>query len=396
MRRTMWSWRDVLFDVAPVIVLLTAGLLDVALGLSPPYGQAPRWTAIAPVVVACLALLLRRRRPLLTLAVMPVGVALLAVLTPVLLTYWGQFVPWLVGMYSAGRHLPWRRGLWAIPISLGAYVLLLVSYPAMRDPDSVMFNVAILLGLWAIGRLAASWSGYRDRTVRLEFERLHAEERAAVLERTRIARELHDVIAHTITVIVMQAGGARMASAADPRAAVAALSRIEGLGRESLTELRALLDVLGSHDGAEVDRAPQPGLGDLDELCATMRTLGLPVELRVDGDLARPAAALQLTAYRVAQEGLTNVLKHAGPVATTVGVLVAAESLTIEVGNAPGGREGGMPGASRGLAGLRERVAALGGAVAAGPDGDGGFRVRAVLPLQPVPGTYPATAGEAP
>lgn len=322
---------------------------------------------------------------------MPGLISIIAVRTPVLLTYWGQFVPWLVAMYSAGRHLPWRRGLWAIPISLASYALLLIAYPEMRSPDSVLFNLAVLILLWAIGRLTASWSIYRDRALVLEVERAQAEERTAIAERTRIARELHDVIAHTITVIVMQAGGGRLAAATDPKVAVETLSQIERLGQESLSELRALLTVLRDDDThAGVDRSPQPQFSDIPHLCASMRTLGLPVDLTMKNLPDTLPPGVQLTTYRIVQEGLTNVLKHAGRVSTSVQISTTPAApidaakptrLTIDVTNAPGVETTRLAGAGRGLAGLRERIEALGGSLVGVPSPSGGFLLHTEIPV---------------
>lgn len=368
-----------------MVILLVVGMWDVVAELSVPYGDAPWWTAIGPVTVACLALLLRRRRPLLTVGIVLATLALPGFVTPTRLTYWGEYVVWLVAMYSVGRHLPWRRGVWAIPMSLVAYGSALAHYPPMRAPGDVLFNLAVLMGLWALGRLAASWSAYRDRTLLLEFDRAQAEERAEVRERTRIARELHDVISHTITVIVVQAGGARLASETDPRAAVDALARIEALGRDSLAELRALLDVLRD-DAEEVGTAPQPSLADVAELCDRMRSLGLPVTVHTAGDLEAVASIVQLVAYRIVQEGLTNVLKHAGTVDTDVVIdHDAPAELVLRISSAPGGEAGGLPGAAHGLVGLRERVDALGGTLTTHRRPDGGFVLHARLPADVSP-----------
>lgn len=381
MRRIRWSWRDLLFDVAPVAILLVVGLLDVAVGLSTHIGDAPAWSAIPATVIACLSLLIRRRLPLLSLAAVLTALIVPGLFMPMRLTYWGQYVPWLVAMYSTSRHLPWRRGVWAIPMTIAGYSLALLIHPEMRVAGDVLFNMAVLLGLWSIGRLAASWSGHRDRNLLLEFERTQAEERAEARERTRIARELHDVISHSITVIVMQAGGARLAARSDPRLAVDALARIEELGRGSLTELRALLEVLRRDGDDEDGTAPQPALADLPALCDRMRALGLPTRLRIDGDRLAPAAGAQLTAYRVVQEGLTNVLKHAGLVRTDVEIrIIEPDRLIVDISNAPGAGAGGVPGAGRGIVGLRERIDALGGRLDASERSDGGFRLRAELP----------------
>jgi signal transduction histidine kinase len=383
-RRFRWQWRDVLFDVAPAAILFVIGMWDLLAELSTPYGNAPWWTAIAPITIVCLALLLRRRWPLLTLGVVLVVLAVPGFFTPVRLTYWGEYVVWLVAMYSAGRHLPWRRAVWAIPMTLVGYAVALLHYPAMREADTVLFNVAVLLGLWGIGRFIASWSSYRDRNLRLEFERAHAEERAEVRERARIARELHDVISHTITVIMMQAGGARLASAADPDAAPAALARIEALGRESLSELRTLLAVLHEGDADDTGSAvsPTPTLADVPDLCERMQSLGMPVHLSTTGDLARLAPGVQLAGYRIVQEGLTNVLKHAGAVDTDVEIdHGSVDELVLRISSAPGELREDLPGGAQGLRGLRERVETLGGRIRTDRRSDGGFLIQAELPV---------------
>lgn len=202
------------------------------------------------------------------------------------LTYWGQFMPCLVAMYSAGRHLRWRRAIWAIPMVLVGFAIAAIEYSPLREPGDLLFDIVVLIGLWAVGRLAASWVISRDRALALEFERGQVEERAATSERTRIARELHDLISHTITVIVMQAGGGRLAAATDPGAAVETLSRIEVLGRESLAELRTLLAVLHPDEPDGGETAPQPTLADLSSCaigCARRASLcgcGWPVTSR--------------------------------------------------------------------------------------------------------------------
>jgi len=382
MRCSGWrSWRDVLYDVGPAVVLLVVGELDVVFGLSIPYGNAPWWTAVGPVAIACLALLLRRHRPLLALAIVLAVLALPALFWHTELTYWGEFVVILVAMYSTGRHLPWQHGIWAFPLFAAGYGTLLVFYPRMRDPGDVLFNAALVAALWGAGRLSMSWTAARDRALRLEVERVLAEERAEVRERARIARELHDVISHTITVIVMQAGGARLASASDPQVAVGALEGIESLGRDSLAELRTLLAVLRSDDRAEIGTAPQPTIADIPMLCERMGALGLPVTQCIDTGPDPVPPGLQLAAYRIAQEGLTNVLKHAGTVDTVVNVQITTTDLIVSVQNAAGSRLPRMPGAARGLAGLRERVGVLDGTLHAGPAAGGGFDLSARIPL---------------
>lgn len=377
------SWQSVLFDVVPVVVLLVLGLWDVLDRLSPSFGDGSTLSPLVPVIVSCLALLPRRRHPLLSLTIILAALLLPGVLMPTRVTYWGQFVVWLVAMYSAGRHLPWRRGALALPLSLAGYGIAMVQYPGLGETDTMLVNGVALVGVWLLGRLVTDWAAYRERTIRLELERTWTEERAAADELMRIARELHDVLSHSMTVIVMQAGGARLAAAADPGAAVRALVRIEHLSREALAELRTMLQALGDDPHGEgAGTAPQPRLADVDELCARMRTLGLPVTLHRLGDTVELAPAVQRAAYRVVQEGLTNVLKHAGAVVTDVRLEQRTPDATfvVEVVNAPGRDDRQLPSTGAGLAGLRARVGALGGTLSAGPAPGGGFVLLAALP----------------
>lgn len=384
-----------LFDVAPPVVLLALGLADAFTGvLSSPLGTAPVITAVIPGAIACLALLIRRYRPLLTLAIVLLAVLLPPFILPTALTYWDEFVVLMVALYSCARHLRRSRAIIAVGVSVLGMVALSFEFPELRDPGSVFFNSLLLVVAFAVGLLARSWAEYRDRAIRSAAERAVAEERASHAERARIARELHDVIAHTITVIVMQAGGARLASVSDPAIAASTLAQIEELGRESLTELRSLLPLL-SDGGEDASTAPQPTLSDVDALCERMRGLGLPISLQVDGDLRPVPLGLQLTGYRAVQEGLTNVIKHSGTVETAVRIRCADPSrlLTIEVtSEAPvdaarlAGVGHGLAGAGRGLAGLEERVRLAGGEFRAGRHPGGHFLLHVELPLNGVPG----------
>jgi signal transduction histidine kinase len=378
-----WNWRDAFIDLGPSVLLLVVGMLDISTGLSAPTGTAPPTTAIIPVILVCAALLVRRRWPLVTFGVVVLVIAVPVWLASVSLSYWGEFVPWLLAGYSVARHeRRLRRALIALAGSALTLAAITLRFPEMGDPGDLLYNGAFLAAAWCLGLFAKSWATHRDDALRLEVERAQAEERAGLLERARIARELHDVIAHTITVVVMQAGGARRLAARDPAAAVPALTQIEALGRDSLAELRTLLTVLRGPDDEWPETAPQPTLADLGELCERMRHLGLPITLRVGEHLEGIPLGVQLTAYRAVQEGLTNVLKHSGPVATDVTVeRIAHGGLVVEVVSAPGRERLRLPGAGRGLAGVRERAALAGGTVAAAARSDGGFVLRVELPL---------------
>jgi signal transduction histidine kinase len=202
-------------------------------------------------------------------------------------------------------------------------------------------------------------------------------EQAAAAERARIAREMHDIVAHHLSVIVLQAAGTR----ASGKPAGPALEKIENSARQALAETRRVLGVLRAPDEV-TGFAPQPGIGDLDALAASVRAAGLPVNLVISGDGAAPPATVDVSAYRIVQEALTNVLKHAGPARADVTIACTGEAVTIEVtDNGTGQASPAMSAAGHGLAGMRERAAAFGGELAAGPRPGGGFAVRARLPL---------------
>jgi signal transduction histidine kinase len=206
-------------------------------------------------------------------------------------------------------------------------------------------------------------------------------ERAVADERARIARELHDVIAHTVSVMVVQAGAARRMLQRDPARAADAIGRIEATGRDALTELRHMLSLL--RDDGDAALEPQPRIGQLDELVTTMEDAGVPISLAVDGPLDDLPAGVALSAYRIVQEALTNVLKHAGPTrAVAVEVSRRDDELAIAVRDDGQGAASG-DGQGRGLIGLHERVALLHGSFHARPRRGGGFEVVATLPVEP-------------
>ena len=234
----------------------------------------------------------------------------------------------------------------------------------------------------------AHYASLEDRAARLERERDAQAQIAAAAERARIARELHDVVAHNVSVMVVQADGASYALGADPDRAREALAAISATGRQALAEMRRLLGVLRrEEEGGSSGRAPQPGIGELGELLDQARSAGLPVSFTVAGEPRPVPSGAALAAYRIVQESLTNTRKHAGQVSSASVVLgYSPDSLVLTISDDGRGDLGGsaMPGApGHGLTGMRERVAMYGGSVTAGPRAGGGFEVVAVLPLTP-------------
>lgn len=288
--------------------------------------------------------------------------------------------------YGAGAFLEARRSRSAL--ALGVTVLFLdLLFVAPSFGEFFFTGIMLCLLPWTVGRIVrergARESAERESAERLDAERERRAHVAAAGERTRIARELHDVIAHSVSVMVIQAGGARTVMDSEPERAESSLRSVERAGREALAEMRRLLGVL---DGGEDPRAlaPQPGLGDIEDLVSRTRTAGLETKLRVEGEPAAISPALDLCAYRIVQEALTNAIKHAGPARVSVQVRWTQDALVLGVsdnGCGPIAHDGSPPG--HGLAGMRERTGLHGGEIQAGAGMNGGFAVQARLPLAP-------------
>lgn len=250
----------------------------------------------------------------------------------------------------------------------------------------------VLLGIWAIARYQ------RVRVEQLDMAREQAEQAvrereqrtqlAVADERSRIAREMHDVVAHSLSVIIAQADGGRFVASQHPEKAADVLETIGSTGRAALADMRSLLGVLRGDE--DTSFGPQPGLDALDDLVARVDAAGLRVSLERDGDLAGVPQAVSMSSFRLVQEALTNVMKHAGPAASArVKVRRTHAGLTIDVLDDGRGHDPSSDGQGHGLTGMRERVAVFGGELDAGPLPDGGFRVGARIPLPGTVSPYP-------
>ena len=366
-------------DVVLAAFVVALGLLQIVLYNDLSTTQVIANSAVAVGVGVLIAI--RRRIPVLNLGLMLASAAA----EPVLGEggngeYFGLFV--LVVVYTAAAHTDGRR-MWLA----GAMTAALAVVVMVNDPESVNVGAVIFFGLlfgvpWTVGRMMRH---RRQREVALE-ERADALEReqeqraraAVAEERTRIARELHDVVAHAISVIVVQARGGRKLLDAEPEEARKALDAIERTASEALGEMRRLLGLLRESD-EQLALAPQPTLARLDDLVGQVRGAGLPVELAIEGEPTELPPGVDLSAYRIVQEALTNALKHAGPARARVLVRYREDELELEIQDdgAGGGNSGG---AGQGLAGIQERVAIFGGDVDAGRQPEGGYAVRARLP----------------
>ena len=367
----------VLAGGAVIEILSAHGYLDVLVADSDPT-VGVLWFDLVLGVVTCLPVALRRVRPAATF-----GLAFaLQILTNTLVAHHFPFFTGLLALtlmaYSFGRHARPGLGRWGWLATVAWAMTFPLHTTEARDPASVLFAGLLLTAPWAAGlaiQRIASQRRALDAAL-AELSRLEENRREAALlaERARIAREMHDVLAHGVTVMVVQAGAARLEVPEDS-AARASLLSVEQAGRQVLSELRRTVGLLRSPDAAG-DPAPAPGLADLPALVESMRAAGLRVTLDV-AEGGRPDAARELVAYRIVQEALTNSLRHAGPTAAVVRVS-GGDALTVQVKDT-GGRTRTADGGRFGLAGLRERVELYGGTLSTGRAG-AGFELTAVIP----------------
>jgi signal transduction histidine kinase len=348
---------------AAIGATLAVGLSTLILGPDGPTSAPAAAAAIGCAVVQGGSLLWIRRFPERGMAV--------AILAGIGVEAFAPHISWLgfaaVPLTYLARLRPPRVSLWGLAVLLALSPWKLVT-GGWRDLLIAVFASA--LG-WAWGELA------RSRAIRRAQER----RRIVTDERARIARELHDVVAHTVSVIVVQAGAAADVFDARPDRARAALDTIQAAGRTALAELRAMLDTMRPDDDAD-PRAPQPGLDQLDALAASLGATGLQVAVRHAGAARDLPANVSLSAYRIVQESLTNTLRHARATRAEVDVRWTDAALHLDITDDGAGESGrSSAGNGAGLVGMRERARLLGGSLDAGPLPSGGFRVSAELPL---------------
>ncbi|WP_327048738.1 histidine kinase [Microbispora sp. NBC_01189] len=374
-RRVTDLWRrcDVVVRDLPFgLLLAVASLLPALHGKGTQVGDLPirPLDALAFVVIAleCLPLAVRRRWPAVCLALVSLGFVLDQIRAYHVLA--SNAMP--IALISAGTHLERHRRV-AVVLLSAAYVPLALALGRIGAPEKAegyaVFYLALALA-WGIG----AW--LRSARAAEEERRRHVAETTRAAERTRIARELHDVVTHHVTAMVVQAEAARYLTAAPDRLD-AALSAVSDTGRRAIADLRHLLDLLNP-DHTDVR---MPSVGELRTLVEQTRRAGQPVEFAEDGRRAESAGSAEFVAYRVVQESLTNALKYAQGSPTAVRVHYGEEEIVVEVSTGGSASRPGSPGGGgRGLAGLRERVDALGGEFSAGRRTDGGFVVRARIP----------------
>ena len=363
------------------LVVLLAVVAEIKVWIVP--GAGPKVVFIIASLLWTLPLLLRRRfpfaAPVFTFAVQAAASAAdpaLGVETTALVALLLSF--WVVGAEN-------ERGQAIAGAAIGFASIAVVAELDVRvglenSVWGVILGSVVCLIAYALQQRAKRAAELEERASRLEREleeRAHAE---VLAERTRIARDLHDLVAHSVSLMTVQAGAARLLLPADPARARESLRSVEETGREALADLRRLFGIVRSEEGDSA-LTPQPGLARLDALVEQSRTAGLPVEVAIEGKRRMLPPGVDLTAYRIVQEALTNALKHAGPARAQVTIRYGREVLDLEITD-DGRRTRNGEGTGHGLVGMRERVALYGGEFEAGPRRRDGYAVHARLPIE--------------
>jgi signal transduction histidine kinase len=370
-------------DYALAIVLAVTSLVPILVKGDPSWGTNRPW-AIVLALASTLPVAWRSRWPVPVAAIVFAANGGCVIAAAPHQAAFQPFVALTLVAYSVGSRAEGRQAELG-PIALVAIAVPLFVVAVVADGQAAGNTIPSFVWLcaaWLVGRIARSW---RRRNAELEVLNRELEEqrelqaRAAVaVERGRIARELHDVIAHNVSMMVVQAGAAARILEGDQPDVRTALSAIEGGGRETVDEMRRLIGVVRSDDGLAL--TPQPTLADLEQLVEKVREAGLRAELRIEGERQPLPPGIDLSAYRIVQEALTNTLKHAGPARAVVTVRYATGAVEVEVVD-DGDGSGDGSGTGNGLIGMRERVSLWGGELDAGRVGGGGWSVRARLPL---------------
>jgi signal transduction histidine kinase len=378
-RATAQALRDHPFaaDVALALALLVLVLSEVL--TSGGYLTGSEWVYVPVALLMTLPLAWRRRSPLAVVVVVMSAFAAQSLILDPTPTPDVELVPAVIAVYSVGADANRWLSVAGLGVSLAAGLIWL----GIAD---FLLPTVLFGGAWFAGRLVQKRQLYAqafaERARVLELERDANARVAAAEERVRIAREMHDAVGHSVSVMVVQAGAERLALGEERPATREALLAIERTGREALAEMSRLLGILRK-DGEGLSLAPRPSLAQIDALVQTVRDAGVPVALSVEGKPTELPPGVDVSAYRIVQEALTNVVKHAGPATATVVVRYGRRAVEVEVTDDGRGSVNGSTN-GHGLVGMRERIEFHGGTLEAGGRRTGGFAVKARLPLETV------------
>ena len=381
-----------LLDLALALGVTAVGVAEIWMPFQSRAGDGDPAASTAVAIVLGAALTQRRAHPLATVVVALGAWPVAFLLVPVYVLFFGQFVPMAVAVFSAARHGPGRVPFVGAGLAAATLLFFDLVVAELQAPGEIVFHWGVFAIVWGFGyglrRHEQRAEESARRAVAAEVAAAEQAMAAVIAERTRIARELHDIVAHSVSTMVVQAGAAEQVVGEDPELVRRALAAIRTTGADALGEMRRVVAMLRDDEaGVGADsaaRAPQPGLDGLPGLVAGTRAAGLDATLEVRGVPQPLPPGLELTGYRVVQEALTNARRHSG--AATVRVVVQHDPAQLRItvsddgaGAAPGPGGGA---AGHGLVGMRERVAMYGGRLEAGPGPAGGFVVRVQLPLE--------------
>lgn len=378
------SRRDWILDITLAAVVGIVGQLEAWFGIGSTHRQGPLWAQSLLYATTAALLVFRRVRPLACLAAMGAVTVLEFALVGSPEGFGVALAP-LIAVYTVGSRLSWRRSWVGLALSLLVFVCW-----AFLDPENADLVERGGSLVWLAPSVIAWLVGSLVRITRLNAEqrRVNREQqtaRAVADERGRIARELHDVVGHSLSVMTVQASAVRRRLTTDQELERRALETVEATGREALAEMRRMVGVLRRSDGA-ADLQPLPGLDQLELLAGSFRDAGLPVSVTASGQPCELSPGLQVTAYRLVQEGLTNTLRHARHAShAEVTINCGSDQITVVVsddGQRPTEPEAASA-VGHGLMGMRERVALYHGSLIAGWQPDGGFQLSATLPCEP-------------
>ena len=364
------------------LAVLVLGLGEVWVPFNSRQGHGSAASATVAVVLVALALLWCRREPLTGLVAFPVIWGVIALVAPTYVLFYGAMVPLEVLVFMTARFGRDRAPAYGAVVAAGCLLCIDIFVPLMQEPGEIAFHWTVTILVWSAGYGLRTWErrarASLQRAVQAEVSAAEQSWRAVLDERTRIARELHDIVGHSVSSMVVQAGAAEEAMPDDEEFVRDALGHIRSTGNEALAEMRRLVTMLRTVE--DVPLSPQPRLDALPELVSRAGSNGLRTSLSVNGDVRPLPAGLDLAVYRIVQEALTNVRRHAAARRCDVSLDFDLDELRIAVLDDGAGpvhpTEGG-----HGLVGMRERVSLYGGVLDAGPLPDRGFGVRARLPL---------------
>lgn len=377
-RSPLRRWQPPLYDASLAAVLGVAAMVE-TVGIA----ATRSWAVVGAVVGMVAPLAWRQHAPLAVAAVVFGSHAVFTFGFGVPLADLVFIIPvFILALYSLGAHAPISRSLVGLGVGL-AFITISVFANEGPGAEQMFFAVTMVAAPWLAGRLVRMRTNeavrHALRAQQLEREQAEREQAAVAQERARIAREMHDIIAHSVSVMTVQAGAIEEVIDQDPRQARAAATSIRWTGRQALVDLRGLLGLLRDCGQSAEVLSPQPGLADLEDLLERVRSAGVDVRLEVEGTPRPLPPGVDLSAFRVVQEALTNTMKHAHARSARVGVEYRSEHVAIEVVDdgtaAPG------DGLGHGLVGMRERIAMYGGSLEYGRQSAGGFCVRALLPV---------------